>query len=648
MTMTRDMRRRQQQWAGRLGRAVARFDGDQEGAVALMSVAALLIIFMLLLVMYDVGLATREKVKVQAATDVAAYSQAAIKARSMNMLAYTNIAKRSIWGIHAMYPSYMKTMYDWTRTSIDNNCGDCDGEDDSREECRVCQVALAERDNWISASCESTRTDAAVTADPNCDPDNPISWGPFRHMHGGDRMELEGVGILDYTKESLKLDESGSSILDVTTFEPGRSGARRPLLSSDPQQSLAQKYYARDLQALDNYQRYLHGITPWWSWMEQLIRSSRSGATISVSGPMPMAAWPLGLDDLGARIYDGIRRLFQLPPGFAFGSTRVDRLPVRPAAIGTMRDHIAGIVGPAPGRILSTLTNCISSLFSTATCSVRDTIHPFIIEHLVNGTIFFLKSQGVLRFEEWDTLPVEIVTVDGATFPMVAPVALHLRGLFADYVEHGLPYTHKTWQNVMISDDGTRQEHIAAEPWTVRSAQTQGEWGVMTSNIVLGFRQQKEAFSHNRKKYDFMSTDYKGMEAKQIVRRSFLYGRGMQPALGLDLVRQEVLYSASGQWSMARGEVFFQGDPDAPDTNLPDLWHPSWTARLRPVVLDNDMIDGDYSFQQIYHDSLPGLALASILGITSVSDVWSVLADLAYMEKVTLALDGPAQEGVLK
>lgn len=82
---------------------VRRFRRDESGAIFLLSMAAILIIMMLSWVIIDAGKGARDKVEMQAQVDTAAYSQASVKARSMNMIAYSNVAKRSIIGIQSMY-----------------------------------------------------------------------------------------------------------------------------------------------------------------------------------------------------------------------------------------------------------------------------------------------------------------------------------------------------------------------------------------------------------------------------------------------------------------------------------------------------------------------------------------------------------------
>jgi len=80
-----------------------RFHREESGAVFLLSLAAILIIMMLAWVIIDAGKSARDKVELQASADAAAFSQSSVKARAANMIAYTNVAKRSIIGIQSMY-----------------------------------------------------------------------------------------------------------------------------------------------------------------------------------------------------------------------------------------------------------------------------------------------------------------------------------------------------------------------------------------------------------------------------------------------------------------------------------------------------------------------------------------------------------------
>ena len=59
----------------KINNVLGRFNANQGGAVALMTMAALLIIMMMAWVVYDSGDAARDALDVQAAADTAAWSQ---------------------------------------------------------------------------------------------------------------------------------------------------------------------------------------------------------------------------------------------------------------------------------------------------------------------------------------------------------------------------------------------------------------------------------------------------------------------------------------------------------------------------------------------------------------------------------------------
>jgi hypothetical protein len=105
----------------KLRSTLARAHNDEGGAMALACLAACLILFMIVLVLYDTGKATRDKIKNQTASDAATYSQAAIKARTMNMVMYTNISKRHIAAAQLAYFSAYAAYAAW----IAQRCSKC-------------------------------------------------------------------------------------------------------------------------------------------------------------------------------------------------------------------------------------------------------------------------------------------------------------------------------------------------------------------------------------------------------------------------------------------------------------------------------------------------------------------------------------------
>lgn len=80
-----------------------KFHQNDSGAIMLAMLAAFLIVFMAALTLWDAGKSARDKTDVQIGADTAAYSQAAIKSRTMNMIAYANVAKRVFYAFDTMY-----------------------------------------------------------------------------------------------------------------------------------------------------------------------------------------------------------------------------------------------------------------------------------------------------------------------------------------------------------------------------------------------------------------------------------------------------------------------------------------------------------------------------------------------------------------
>ncbi len=91
--------------SAKINKILGRFNANQGGAVALMTMAALLIIMMMAWVIYDAGDSARDALDIQAAADTAAWSQSAVEARSMNMIAFANVGKRVTFGMTSFYQS---------------------------------------------------------------------------------------------------------------------------------------------------------------------------------------------------------------------------------------------------------------------------------------------------------------------------------------------------------------------------------------------------------------------------------------------------------------------------------------------------------------------------------------------------------------
>lgn len=120
-------------------------------------------------------------------------------------------------------------------------------------------------------------------------------------------------------------------------------------------------------------------------------------------------------------------------------------------------------------------------------------------------------------------------------------------------------------------------------PFQLKTPGNEADWYRMTSNIVFSYRPGRDMSGEFRDKYSYMSADY-------------------NKALGL-------LYEPDGFLGMARSEISYQnGDPD--------MWHPSWSARMRPIALPGEWsgYSGDFRMLSAFNDAVPYLALGATLG----------------------------------
>src|SRR5699024_1841150 len=162
----------------------------------------MLILLLIAWTLFDGFIVTRDKMEVQASADVGAFSQASVKSRSMNMMAFSNIGKRSIVGVHIVYESMFDAYLDWVADRIEE-----------------CELEL-----------------------PQCN----------------EEVMVKNHELLTREYEN-----------DYQAYDGNLP------------------YYVADVRALDNYQNYILGMTPWWGWSEAVTRAQRNGATLATSFPPP-------------------------------------------------------------------------------------------------------------------------------------------------------------------------------------------------------------------------------------------------------------------------------------------------------------------------------------------------------------------------
>ncbi|QED27060.1 hypothetical protein FRD01_07355 [Microvenator marinus] len=263
-----------------------KFHEDRSGAVLLLSLAAILIIMMLSWVIIDAGKSARDKIELQAAADAAAFSQASVKSRIMNMVAYTNVAKRSIIGIQAMYLGMWTGFMGWLL--------------------------------WRWSKCRWYRPDICIDALANT-----FLW--FREFMG-DYRQLTGANPLAAMCGGKK---SCRRLLN-RTFGFSGSGSDR-------------SYHRRDLVALDNYQLYMTRLGVWWGYSESIVRGMRNGATTVSSFPVPFGQIIGPIPNLLQALKNA------LPSGLSgsfVGTGLFDEFPIERMSYRDLRrNHMHGVPG---------------------------------------------------------------------------------------------------------------------------------------------------------------------------------------------------------------------------------------------------------------------------------------------------------------
>lgn len=163
-----------------------------------------------------------------------------------------------------------------------------------------------------------------------------------------------------------------------------------------------------------------------------------------------------------------------------------------------------------------------------------------------------------------------------------------------------------------------------ARPWKIKDysgVSGSAKWLTETSNLTFAYLPNKERMHRARDRYKFISKD-------------FDYAT---PVIG------ELIYRSGGYWAIARSEISFQN-------GTPNLWHPSWTARMRPVAIPGEWTNNSPKFGSAFIDVLPVMiAGAGLSELTSGDiDLDGALPELTRILLATQAYTDPNLEGMSK
>ncbi len=286
---------------------------DEGGAILILALAGVLIIFMTFLVMYDAGESAREKVEVQVGSDMAALSHATVKARSMNMIAYANVTKRVFYGYSTIYTAAYLALVEATAYYLFKAVQHAK---DAVSTAKWC-VTL------IGCLALPRAVQQAASA--------------IEHLVVGLKGLLQ---IIQETTEGLKASNFNRLYgLGDGGIQHGRS--------------------IKEVAALDTYQKYLNGLAPWWGWGEAATRGIRNGATLVGTWPAPAGSY--------TRVRNKVNFVFSAINAAGPGSigapwtTDEDGLPIeKPPEIASL----GAFLGGATSRFAGHVGMCISQFTS--------------------------------------------------------------------------------------------------------------------------------------------------------------------------------------------------------------------------------------------------------------------------------------------
>lgn len=580
-------------------RLARRLDRDDQGAITLAALAACLILIMVGLTIWDAGRAARDKIDVQNAADTAAFSQAAIRARSMNMLAFTNVAKRSVVGMHSLYFGM------WTAYVL-----------------------------WWEERCREAQNSFSPEARLDCDRNEWIvesEGGP-----GGDWSAFSGNV---YRQQGRRFAAANKIIEQMMP----------PSVAGGSPAGGSEFAYRNEVIALDDYQRYLVEVTPWWAWMESLVRGTRNGAHVTTSFPLPgPLSSPPGpgwiRSSLGSTYTFGqnntngaARSVFDFevhdpnPPSPTLNS---DALLKRPLFNAT----------PGAGSEPTGTETCIPTGAAAAAgfgVGLRSDTRSRLTTPLWNA----LQDNVALHRRRSEA--------DAADPAMIA-AGLQIAIAFAPPGVNGFSAgTGCFWSQQLFATrcPGGSLTNICrhhALPYLLNSPGNTATDLMARSNIVFSYRHTPGRAMSIGSSGEVTGA---GRDASKRNLLSHIGYRVQNPG--------NVTYETTGYWSMARAEIVYPHlrsgrNPAAGPTGNPAalwLWRPGWTAKMRPMALPREWRNLPYDLNAAFHATDQYLALAGQLGLLNNNTFGSlndIKNDLQFMEKATRTLDSTAIDGTVK
>lgn len=475
------------------------WQSDQQGAVALLMLASLLVTFMFALVVHDVGWMAEDKMEVQIAADTASWSQSAVEARAMNIIAFANVGKRVTVGMVSYYEGLWIGVALLTAAMI------------------VLTIAC-----WVAAI---------------------FVWALVQTCTKLSFSTAEIISLVANEFPDLML--SGGLGPDLMTKDTG--------------------YFQKDVEGFTKYQAHINEIAPFWSWGENFIRGFRNGA-ITSGWPVPPA------DSAAANALGGFLSNIGVPDGSGF----TDGLPV---VVNTDIDK-----DKAYNSMCRRIYGGSSSSFSKN--GNVGGIGGLLTDQVIHTIDYGLKS--LIGDSAKNTMPSGTTLLGSAD----RRVFLFLMGVMNfGFIRAGCSYNMKDGSGIVSAINSLPGVSFpepfgqTAWPFTIQDTEDAAGWLRLSSNLTIAYRR---GINRGDAKYDSFTDD------------------------GVTLGAAEQL---QGVWALSRSEITYQNASDGTSV-APDLWHSSWTARMRPVALPGEW--SGVKMSSAFRDAAPwmirGLAVDAIIG----------------------------------
>ncbi|RDV40015.1 hypothetical protein DV096_05510 [Bradymonadaceae bacterium TMQ3] len=484
-------------------------DRAQEGAVFLLMLAGILIVFISAMMMHDAGDAARDKIMLQNSADTAAFSQSVVKARSMNMISYANTSKRVFYAYTVVYFNAYQALI----TSLAIYTGRC--------------------------------------------------LKIFPHIPSCIRM---AIGAIQLTMETIEL---------VATNLPYMMGRAKT-----------------EVKSLNKYQEYMRDVTPWWGYVENMMRGISNGATVT-------AAWPPPPGDL-IKIPDQITSALGFIDGVLGSSIVEDYIPEHTDKIDKLPLKRGSGLSGAGGY-------CFEMVGT--------------FEHLMAMFEHYLRS---------DSFPKGI-SKEGQTI-----------GIFIGL--NVLPLASCAIASAMYGDDVLDFRVDNGVVGGIFSGVSPNAWMQSTSNLTFAYQAGGKRSGIQRDRFNVIGSDHnsKPFYAAEgywsMARSEFVFGNGSNSG---------PLSGVFGSFNIFNGIITnLMGSPH--------MWSPSWTARLRPVHLPGESLGTSFQgnpvgMKAVYMDMVPYLALTSLVGLLDSNfSLSGAVKDLMYLYAVNASMSADRLQGIQK